>query len=198
MPSVEPERSSLSVPEVSALIRGLPEAGHLRLRKIARFYARTCALEADDLLQTAFARAIAGTRRCPAHVDAIRFLAEAMHSIASDHVKAAKRNDEAQIRRAGLRLVPTTEEDAADPLVSPPPTPEEALASEQAATRIKETILRLFEDDLTAQTIIEGDMEEMDADDIRGLTGLDKVAYASKRRFIRRHIEQAYPEGWKP
>ena len=198
MPSDQPEHASLSRTEIAEAIRGLPKAGWHRLRKIACVYARTSPLEADDLLQEALSRAIAGTRQCPARVDVVRFLAEAMRSIASDSVKGAQRQQEAQAGHSVLRLVPSVGDEDADPLADYSPTPEEALAAEQEAARIKGAVLRLFDDDLIAQTIIEGDMEDMEAEEIRALTCLDKVAFASKRRFIRRRIDQAFSKGGKP
>jgi DNA-directed RNA polymerase specialized sigma24 family protein len=201
MPPGEPERAALSMLEVAAAIRSLPEAGWHRLRKIARYFAYRCPLEADDLLQDAFTRAVAGERHCPAHVDLIRFLSEVMHSIASDTAKTAKRQADALAKCGELRLVslaPATDEDEADPLALPCPSPEATLAGEQEAAHIKDTFLRLFDDDLIALAIIEGDMEEMDGEDIRALTGLSKVDYASKRRFVRRSIDKNFPEGWKP
>ena len=87
-----PERAILTPSEVAVALRGLPQTGWLRLRKVARYYANICPLEADDLLQTAFTRALAGDRQCPGQVDAIRFLAEAMRSIASDSGKAQGRS----------------------------------------------------------------------------------------------------------
>ena len=59
-------------------------------------------------------------------------------------------------------------------------------------------ILALFEDDPVAKLVLEGVMEELTMDEMRELTGLDKVAYASKRKLIRRRIDKQYPEGWKP
>jgi DNA-directed RNA polymerase specialized sigma24 family protein len=191
----EPERAVLSPSEVAAALRSLPEAGWLRLRKIARYFANTCPLEAEDLLQTALTRALAGDRQCPAHVDVIRFLAEAMRSIASVSFKSEGRQEAGQAGH-GLPLVPREEE--TDLQVESSPSPEDALAGAQEAARIKAAILHLFDDDLIAHTIIEGDMEEMDAEDIRSLTGLTLVAYATKRRFIRRQIDKAYPQGWTP
>ena len=41
-------------------------------------------------------------------------------------------------------------------------------------------------------------MEEMTAEEMRELTGLDKTGYDSKRKLIRRRIDKQYPEGWKP
>lgn len=195
----QPEHALLSRTEIALAIRGLSDAGLLRLRKIARTFARNCPLEADDLLQEAFTRAVAGTRLCPRHVDVIRFLAEAMHSIASDSTKARRRQEQAQAKNPVLRLVPIAagaRDD--DPRLQDAPSPEDVAASEEEAAGIKAAVLDLFADDLIAQTIVEADMEGMKAEEIRDLSGLDKVSYASKRRLIRRRLDQAFPDGWKP
>jgi hypothetical protein len=41
-------------------------------------------------------------------------------------------------------------------------------------------------------------MDDMAGEELRELTGLDKVAYDSKRKAIRRKIAKHYPNGWKP
>jgi DNA-directed RNA polymerase specialized sigma24 family protein len=189
----EPVGDFLSPAEIGAALEVLPEAGWIRLRKVANALSRHRLVDADDLLQTAFTRALEGSRRCPREVDVIRFLAEAMRSIASDGLKALS-------RRRELRLVPATSEGDLPPFDPPDsqPTVEERLAAEQEANRIRAAVLALFDDDLIAQTIIEGDMEQMEAEELRHLTGLDKIAYASKRRLIRRRPENAFPKGWKP
>lgn len=59
-------------------------------------------------------------------------------------------------------------------------------------------MLALFEDDETAAILVMGMMDDMDGEDLRELTGLNKTAFASKRRLVRRRIDQAFPRGWKP
>jgi DNA-directed RNA polymerase specialized sigma24 family protein len=194
----EAEQAVRSPSEIAEAIRGLPSAGWLRLKKIARAFARACPMEADDLLQEAYTRALAGSRRCPRSVDVIRFLAEAMRSIASDSVKEQLRVEAAKARRPELLSVPSHDDADDDPLTRAVPTPEDIVGCEEAAAKFKAAILALFVDDLIAQTIVEGDWDEMDAEEIRTLTDIDKVGYASKRRFIRRRIDQAFPDGWKP
>jgi mannonate dehydratase len=63
-------------------------------------------------------------------------------------------------------------------------------------TGIKQAVLGLFEDDLAAQTIVEGDMDGIEGEELRDLTGLDAKAFASKRRLVRRRIDRTYPKGW--
>jgi hypothetical protein len=115
-----------------------------------------------------------------------------MRSIASTDLKTHKRKPTLQLvpREGGDNLV---EFDVADGR----PTAEQALASTQEEARIKAELLALFNDDLVAQMILENDMtEEMHANEMRALTGLDNTRYASKRRLILRRIAKAFPQGW--
>ena len=68
--------------ELADATRGLSDADWGRLRKVAAAYALGRPIEADDLLQEAFRRTFEGGRNCPAHVTVVKFLAEAMRSIA--------------------------------------------------------------------------------------------------------------------
>jgi DNA-directed RNA polymerase specialized sigma24 family protein len=162
----------------------------LRLRKIAAAFCRGTLLDPRDLLQEAFARALSGTRHCPTDVDLVRFLAETMHSIASDETKK-------YVRHRELQTVPLFAEDG---LAHDPPDPEanaeEALAGEQEARRIRQAMIDLFAEDPVAQVMVEGMMEDMEGEELRELTGLTKIAFASKRRLIRRRIDKAFHHGW--
>jgi DNA-directed RNA polymerase specialized sigma24 family protein len=181
----------LAADEVRAAIEALSETDWVRLLKVANVYGRNRRLDPDDLLQEAFTRALEGSRHCPRGVDIVRFLAEAMRSIASDDLKSRKRKPE-------LHLVPKVGGDEALEFDIPAdePNTEDLLVSRQEAERITASTLALFDDDLIARTIVEGDMEGMEAEELRVLTGLDKTAYASKRRLIRRRIDKAFPKGW--
>lgn len=180
----------LSTANIEAALQALPEAGWIRLHKIASSLARTYPVEAEDLLHEAFCRALDGRRRCPSNVDLFRFFAEAMRSISSDALKAEKRHPT-------LYLVSDTdsEENAYDP-PDEQPSAEEALVTSQEVSRIKQAIIFLFEDDPVAQIMVEGKMEGMDGEELRALTDLDMTAFASKQKLIRRRINKAFPEGW--
>jgi RNA polymerase sigma-70 factor (ECF subfamily) len=181
--------------EIEAAIRGLRPPDWARLRKVARFHANAGAIEADDLLQEAMMRALS-TRACPAHVDVVRFIAEAMRSIAHDQRKKQKPVAElVPIARTGEAF-----ETGVD-LVDESEGPEDGLITKQDAAHYAVTydaIQALFEDDPIAKDVLEGLLEDMTPGEIRELTGLDQTGYDSKRRLIRRRIEKAYPKGWKP
>ena len=191
MTSTEPAISHLTPSEVDQEITSITDAGWIRLRKVSEKYCYG-RINPDDLLQEAFLSALEGRRRCPKGIDIIKFLAEAMHSLSSSEFKALSRTPPFQVI--------STAEDDDEPSIDPPhsgPTSEQIVTSDQEATKIRAAIMSLFSDDEVAQLIIEGDMEEMEAREIQDLTGLDKKAFASKRRLIRRRIDRAFPKGWQ-
>jgi DNA-directed RNA polymerase specialized sigma24 family protein len=169
----------------------LTTAQWVRLRKVAERYSY--AMPAEDLIQEAFCRALEPDgRKCPADIDVVKFLAEAMRSIA-----------DGEMNKSGNRLtiVPIVGaaelDDEGEELPDPAFTPEEYLAREQAAAAIRKEVLALFDDDPQARDIVEGRMENLSADELRVLTGLDKTGYDSKLKLIRRRIDNKYPGGWK-
>jgi DNA-directed RNA polymerase specialized sigma24 family protein len=184
--------SSLTPDEVADAIEALPETAWIRLRKVAHVYSRGRPLDPDDLLSKAFIGALEGERHCPRGVDLVRFLSGAIRSIASDSIKAQK-------RRAELHLVTQADEGGALPFdpEDERPNAEEALADHEECARIRGAILSTFADDVVAQILVEGIMEGIDGEELRALTDLDRTAFASKRRNIRRCLDRVFPEGWK-
>lgn len=189
--SLQEAATAKSKAEIVEAIRGLSAADWVRLKRVAALYARR-AISAQDLLQEAFARALDGSRACPVHVNVVRFLAEAMRSIADgEREKAGRRPALVSIEGGG---------DAVEALNCPDPAPsvEDRIAQAEQDARMRTDLLALFEDDPAAKDIVEGTMEGMTAEELRELTGLDKTAYDSKRKLIRRRIDKRYPEGWQP
>lgn len=171
--------------EIADAIQALSDADWIRLRKVANAYSRGRSIEAEDLLQEAMRRALDGGRNCPAHVGVVKFLAEVMRSIAH----AAKETAAHQ-----PQLVPVANHSTAETAVDPPdpaPGAEENLQGNQEIV----AILALFDDDETAQIILEGMMEGMRGEELKELTDLDETAYQSKRRLIRRRITKGLTEG---
>jgi DNA-directed RNA polymerase specialized sigma24 family protein len=180
--------------EVDEAISAISEAGWLRLQKVANIYSYQGKFDHEELLQESFLAAIEGRRKCPRDVDIVRFLAEAMRSLVSSKMKSMERKPELKL----LSLAPDNDENEMPyDCPSGDPSAEQAIVSIQEVEGIRTAILSLFDDDEIAQVIIEGKMEEMDAAELRDLTGLDKKGYDSKWRLIRRRIDRAYPEGWK-
>lgn len=179
--------------EIADAIRALTPAHSARLRLVAKKYACRCPFGPDDLLQEGFLRALEGRRRCPAHVDVVKFLAEAMRSIADGEAERV----ENQIDFTPIAKFCDEQDGDVNP-EEPRLNAEDAAIGKQNVTAIRSAILALFNDDSQAHDLVEGIMEGFSADELRDLTGLDEISYASKRRLIRRTIDKHYPEGWKP
>jgi RNA polymerase sigma-70 factor (ECF subfamily) len=185
----EPVRDRGAIAEA---IRTLSPRAWLRLHKTAAFYARLLLdMEPEDLLQEAFRRALDGERNCPLDVDVVRFLCESVRGIAGDERRKARR------RPAWAPLAGHSDEAALGPDPPDPlPSPEQQFADKEDALRRRAEILAVFADDLVAQTIVEGILENIRGEELRALTGLDETGYESKRRLIRRRLEKR--KGVKP
>jgi DNA-directed RNA polymerase specialized sigma24 family protein len=184
---------SLTQTEVKNAIEVLPPAAWLRLHRVARALCRHTGIDADDLLQDAFHRALDGSRQCPRHVDVLRFLAGAMRSIASDWSKTQKRQSDVGLvaSTGSLQKVIVEVRDLH-------PDPHELLASEQEAACMKRAVLEVFADDLVAQRMLEGIMDGLEGEELRSFTDLNETEFASKRRLVRRRIDKAFPKEFKP
>ncbi len=192
MSAAEPEPTRTR-DEIEATISGFSLADWARLRKAARIYS-SATMEAGDLLQEAVTRALC-TRECPADVDVIRFLAQAMRSIA--HAEKAKMKHVAEL----VAVAQTGDADEGVNLQDEGEGPETVLISMQAAANYRSTfnaIRSLFADDPVARDVLDGRLEELTPQEIQELTGISKTGYESKMKLIRRRIEKAYPKGWKP
>jgi len=181
--------------EVAAAIRAFTPADWARLKRVAAKYAFARPVSPEDLMQEAFMRAL-DTRVCPSDIDVVKFLAEIIRSVA---------DGEAEKIEHKAKLVPIANTGDPDDLVydiaDGAANAEARLIEAQHAERCIAAhagLVALFDDDPTAQLILEGMMDDMAGEELRELTGLDKVAYDSKRKAIRRKITKHYPNGWKP
>ncbi|SRR5271165_3833529 len=134
-----------------------------------------------------------GDRRCPSHVDPVRFLAEVMRSIADSGAnKVENQIDVVPVMQPGA-----VAESAVDPTDSRM-SPEQTMAADEDAEALRQAMLGLFPDDPQARDLLDGIMEGYEGEELRTLTDLDETSFASKRRLIRRTIDRHYPKGWKP
>ena len=165
--------------EIETAIRSLTDAQWIRLRKAAEYFAWVYDLEANDLLQEAFCRALAGDRNCPKHVDVVKFLVEAMRSIANgEGEKAEKKVETAGIDEPGVVDVLQESTQPAD----------ETIMEAEKEEAMRQSILAPFPDDQQARAIANGILTGHSGQELRGLTDLDETGYASKRRFMSRTI----------
>ncbi len=181
--SVDPVPSARTRAEIDCAVRELTAAQWTRLRQIAGLYAVGRPIEAEDLLQEAFRRALDGERKCPVTVDVVRFIAEAMRSIADGELKRVLRRP----RSVPLPDYDDPEAQGAEPS-DPAPLADQSLEAAEQARQTQGKIAALFGDDPEAQVIVEGIMEGHKGEELRALTDLDETKYQSKRRLILRRI----------
>jgi DNA-directed RNA polymerase specialized sigma24 family protein len=165
-----------------ALLRLTP-AEKARLRHASVHVAQVADVDAEDLLQEAITRALAGKRRWPDHVDIVTFLAMVMKSLASAGQRSAARRPERD------------PDDEGDPDIYEDKNPEglgqradEILISEER----RRAILAMFDGDDEAQLIVEGMLGGMEGEELRKFVDLNPTQYASKRRKIRRTLNLTY------
>jgi DNA-directed RNA polymerase specialized sigma24 family protein len=178
--------------QIVASVRDLTEAQWIRLRKASAYFARVCDLSPDDLLQEAFCRALAGGRKCPSNVDLVRFLVQAMRSIANGEAEKVENEvDVIPLVQPGVLV-----DGAVDPKDSKE-SQEESMMAAESDEAIRQALLGLFPTDRQARDLVDGILAGYEGEELRALTDLDLQGYASKRRFMRRTIDKHYPDGRK-
>ena len=140
-------------------------------------------------------RAVDG-RSCPDHVDVVKFVRGIMRSVAhGESEKLENKVDLVSIDHTGVGT------DAACQVADEADDAETQLIAAERAAACKQMhaeIIGLFKDDEIAMLILEGMTDELSVEEMLELTGLDRTAYQSKRKFIRRTIDKHFPNGWKP
>ncbi|MHB1869859.1 MAG: RNA polymerase sigma factor [Steroidobacteraceae bacterium] len=163
----------------------------LRLKSIARLHARGLPPDVSwsDLLQEAFARVLDGSRRCPADVPMVAFMAGVMRSIKAQHWRRVHRGTRRPVRwLAGVADLPASE------LADPAPSAERQLIAMEAVASLQ----RLFADDAQALQILSGLYEGCTPEEICLTHRLSKVAYDSARKRIRRALLRAGLRSFAP
>lgn len=181
--------------ELRQAIDGFSDVQWLRLRRVARAVSRGGRLTPDDLIQEAIIRSLTPKtahegRRCPIDVDVVKFLAEAIRSVADGEW------EKAQIREAVPLMAPG---EVLPGQVDPPDESDgpAALLERREEYNLRRTaLLSLFDDDTVARDLLEGEIEGMSKRELLEMTGLDETAYDTKRRLMRRRINQRYPDGF--
>ena len=170
--------------DMARALARLSEVDLLRLKAIARLRVRGLpgGIGWSDLLNEAFARALDGTRRPPAGLGTVAFLAGIMRSIANEHWR--------RLRREAGMFVSADEEGTADPA----PDPERSAAAVQALA----TLDLVFAGDPQATRILAGLGAGLTAREIQTAYSLTEVEYDSARKRMRRlllrqGIKWSYP-----
>jgi len=175
--------------ELEDAIGNFSDADWMRLRRTAQLYAVYPA-EPDELVQEALCRAIAGSRKCPRRISVVRFVAEAIRSIAHDELqKVEYQRDEVSVHDE------TVENPDAITPIELRLNPEERMVSNEQTRETENQLLELFDGDDQAQLIILGMLSGTEGAELREITGLDQTSFNSKRRFVRRKINNAIENG---
>ncbi len=155
----------------------------LRLKTLARLHARGLPPDVtwEDLLQEALTRVLVGTRRPPAGVPLVAFLAGVMRSLKSEHWRRVR-------GRAAFHDavdVDRPREDSREiDLPDPSPDPERLLIAQQELTAIEQ----LFCDDTMALQIVAGLGEGLSAEEICAAYRISRTDYDSARKRMRRKM----------
>jgi RNA polymerase sigma-70 factor (ECF subfamily) len=162
------------------------ESDLLRLKTIARLHARGLPPHVNwsDLLQEAFTRVLDGSRRQPAGVPLVAFLAEVMRSIKEQCWRQGRRG----ARRLPKFLAELGAVDfQAGELADPAPSPERrVIAIEQM-----EVINGLFEEDPRARQVISALYEGWTPEETCATCAMSRTDYDSTRKRIRRALVRA-------
>lgn len=185
-----PTKSVLSAAQVADRIQNLSDADTYRLKKLSEYLSFGAARPAQELRNEAIRRALDGTRNCPSDISILIFLRGVMRSVADADRKAQRRHPTLTIV-ATENISGCTLLDGIDPRLSP----EEQIIRDEQLAEMRKKVVALFCDDLVAQTLVEGIIDGMEGEELRELVGLDEAALATKRRFIRRRIDKAFPQG---
>ena len=175
--------SVLSRSEIETAIHAFTDAQWIRLHKAAGYFAWVYGLDGDDLLQEVFVRALAGSRHCPTHVDLVKFLVEAMRSIANGEAgKFENCVDSVALDKPGVP--------EALNLRGSIVAQDEVMMTAENEAEMRRKVLGLFPDDPEARDMADGILAGYEGKDLRQLTELDETSYSSKRRFMRRTIDK--------
>jgi hypothetical protein len=178
--------------EVEAAIRGLSEADGIRLLKVASFRARALSglglgVTADDLLQEAILRTVAGRRRWRKSVTFVKHLIKSLESIANHS------HDELK----GGVVVPATAEDAdgrLDGLALKSRLPDGERVA--AANEQLRSITKRFDNDDEVGLVLEGHANDMTGPEIQTDLKVNETQYETIMTRLRRGVDRK--EGWRP
>ncbi|MDR3529298.1 MAG: hypothetical protein P4L90_01890 [Rhodopila sp.] len=181
----------------------LSAADLVRLKRVGLKYSGGSGMSPDELLSEAYVRAAANSRNWPVGVSVVRFMAEAMRSIAGGaraSVKAEARNTLVAMRSA--QIADSDAEAVADQsgvvidFIPPSPSSEQRLIDSEDATanasqlsKWRQELLDLFADDYQAQLIVEGMMDGMRGKELQELAGLSGAEFPTKYKKVSRRID---------
>jgi hypothetical protein len=181
----------------------LSVANLMLLTRVGLKYSGGSGMSPDELISEAYVRAAASSRHWPVGVDVLRFIAEAMRSIASgarDTLKAEARSVPVAMRGAQMAdadaAAVTDQMGVVIDFIRPSPSPEEQLVDREEAaadasrlSKWRQELLDLFADDYQAQLIVEGMMDRLRGKALQELAGLTDAEFPTKYKKVSRRID---------
>jgi len=185
----------LSNAEIRTALEALSKPELLRLTKIAARMVGGTRFTSDELVQEAIYRALKekGGRKCPRDVPFLKFLANVMRSVASADRKTTAIDPITQADRSAS----ITTEDQASRVPDGRKTPEDVLIDADEYEKCVKSLQDLFVDDSECLLIVMGDLDGLQAEEVREMGGMDEKTWNTARRRMRRKIDKLCPEGWK-
>jgi DNA-directed RNA polymerase specialized sigma24 family protein len=168
------DRRILRPAETALALNLITRMDFLRLKAIARLHARGLPADVtwDDLLQEAFTRVIVGTRRKPADISMVAFIAGIMRSLRSEH----RRRAQAGPGSRGALPVDQLHDQSAD------------LEQSLIARQELESIQRRFAGDAVVNGLIQCLAEGLSPTQICAALRISKTDYDSARKRLRRAL----------
>jgi DNA-directed RNA polymerase specialized sigma24 family protein len=181
------EDDRYSADELRAKIEALSDADVARLMAAARNFAWRTGLEPRDLLQEAYCRVLEERRTCRKSVSVLAFLCQVMRGL---------RSDEHEARKGGRRPVPVHSlHDGVQPFwANEQPNPEQAAISQVMDGRVLEKVETKIAEDVELGLLIEGQLEQMNGQDLQDLLGVDVKGLAAVRKRLKRLQATLGPE----
>lgn len=170
---------SYSPDELCAAIAGFTDLDWLRVKKAALHFAKRCRCEWDDLQNEALVRSLEGRRNCPRNVPVTTFLGNVIRSIASEgnetdgHVHLSEELEAQQSTVSGLTDLTKSADSA---------------ASTMDAQKMMAEVISTFDGDETSTMLFEGTIDGIEGQELREFLGLSQKDFDSKRRFVRRRL----------
>lgn len=181
--------------EMRAALLALTDADWLRLAKVDARYRGGTDFPEGDLVQEALCRAITGKRRCPRGVSVVKFLADAIWSIAGH--RRERMQDEVSFDASPPTATGEQTEGLApaDVVFSPGEDPVSLMEKAEGDGAIGD-LIGLFPGDGEVELVVTALSLGLRGADLYDETGLvpNRVHYVIKK--IRRESEKRYPGRW--
>jgi DNA-directed RNA polymerase specialized sigma24 family protein len=188
-----------TVEEFEVAVLAMSAAERNRLSAVARSLHGSTGMEADDLIQEAYTRALEGDRAWSRDIDVVKFLIGAMESIADSSRKSMKvrqfsvvtagefspADTEGIATRTGVlfatrNATPSAEEEAV--------RSEETLADAARLVAWRNKLLAAFDDDEQGQLLVMGMMDGLRGALLREATDLTEEEFPTKYKKVQRRI----------